>query len=748
MRSFMRTTTHVIALLAFAAVAVEAQVVTQIPAIPPNATPPGGGVSAPRRPETPAAGRGPVQPKTAAPVSKDPSYKDLKYPTLGPIQVPNVATFTLPNGMKLYLLEDHELPVVNGAARVRVGNLFDPADKVGLATVAGAVMRTGGTKAKTGDQLDVELENIAASVETNIGETSGSVSFSALKENTDEVMSTFHDVLTAPEFRQDKVDLFKSQLRGGISRRNDEASGIAQREFTNSVYGKDTPYGWSIEYATLDSITRADLQSFYQRYFFPANVLLAVWGDFKTDEMKARIEKLFADWTPEQPSVPAFPKVTARPMPGVFLAVKKDVTQTFLSMGELGGELRDKDYPALEVMADILGGGFQSRLVQQVRTKMGNAYDISASWAANYDHPGLFEIEAGTKSRSTVETIRAIQQEVQRIRTAEVSDAELNSAKETALNSLVFAYDTKSKTLGRMLTYEYFGYPKDFIQQYQKALEAVTRADVLRVAKEHLDPARFTIVAVGNPDMFGQPLESLGGPVIPIDLTIAEPKAAASKANAATAELGKQLLSRAQKASGGIEKLTEVKDFQRSSDFQLDARAGGILVKETDRWISPTYFRQDSVVPAGKIAAYTDGKGGWIATPQGSGPLAGAQLKQVQGDLFRLYFRLLLSDRIPGRTVSAVDEQTAEISDADGQVATITFDAKTGLPQKVAYESVHVAGEPVTVTDQYSDYRDVGGVMIPFKIIIMQADQKFADVTVTEAKINSGLKLEEVGRRP
>ncbi len=748
MRSSMRTTAQAIALLAFAAVAVEAQAPTQIPSIPPNATPPGGGVSAPRKPETPAAVRGPVQPKPAAPGSKDPSYKDLKYPTLRPIQVPNVATFTLPNGMKLYLLEDHELPVVNGAARVRVGNLFDPADKVGLATVAGAVMRTGGTKAKTGDQLDVELENIAASVETNIGETSGSVSFSALKENTDEVMGAFHDVLTAPEFRQDKVDLFKSQLRGGISRRNDEAAGIAQREFTNSVYGKDTPYGWSIEYATLDSIARADLQSFYQRYFFPANVMLAVWGDFKTDEMKARIEKLFADWTPQQQPVPAFPKVTAKPMPGVFLAVKKDVTQTFLSMGELGGELRDKDYPALEVMADILGGGFQSRLVQQIRTKMGNAYEISASWAANYDHPGLFEIEAGTKSRSTVETIRAIQQEVERIRTSEVSEAELNSAKETALNSLVFAYDTKSKTLGRVLTYEYYGYPKDFIQQYQKALEAVTRADVLRVAKEHLDPARFTIVAVGNPELFGQPLESLGGPVIPIDLTIAEPKPAVSKANAASAELGKQLLSRAQKASGGIEKLTEVKDFERSSDFQLDARAGGILVKETDRWIAPTYFRQDSVVPAGKIAAYTDGKGGWIATPQGSGPLAGAQLKQVQGDLFRLYFRLLLSDRLPGRTVSAVDDQTAEISDADGQVSTVTFDAKTGLPQKVAYESVHVAGEPVTVTDQYTDYRDVGGVMIPFKITIMQGDQKFADVTVTEAKINSGLKLEEVGRRP
>lgn len=688
----------------------------------------------------------PAAPRAAA-AAAEPSYKELKYPPLGPIQTPNIATFTLPNGIRLYLLEDHELPLVSGVARVRTGNLFDPADKVGLATVTGMVMRTGGTKAKTGEQLDQQLENMAASVETGIGETSGSVSFSALKENADEVIGIFHDVLTVPEFRQDKIDLAKSQLRGMISRRNDDAQGIAGREFTNTLYGKDTPYGWSIEYDTLNHIERGDLQGFYRRYFYPGNVMLAVWGDFKTDEMKARLEKVFADWTAQQPAVPEFPKVTAKAAPGVFLAVKRDVTQTYLHIGELGGEFRDKDYPALEIMADILGGGFQSRLVQQVRTKMGNAYDISASWAADYDHPGVFEIEAGTKSLSTVETIRAIQQEVERIRTSEVTDAELTVAKETALNSLVFAYDTRSKTLGRLLTYEYYGYPRDFIQQYQKALAAVTRADVLRVAKERLDPAKFTIVAVGNPDVFQQPLESLGLAVTPIDLTIPEPKAEAPKADAASVALGRQILARAQKASGGTDRLEGVKDFERTSNFQLEARAGGMLVKETDRWIGPGHFRQDSVVPAGKIAAYIDGKAGWISTPQGAGPLAGAQLQQVQSDLFRLYFRLLLSDRIAGRTVSAVDDRTVEIS-GDGQDATVTFDPESGLPQKVIYQTVHVAGPPLTVTDELSDFREVDGIRMPFRTRIMQGEQPFAVITVTAAKVNAGLKLEDLERRP
>jgi len=294
----------------------------------------------------------------AAPRPPVPSVSELKFPPLGPIHIPDVETVTLPNGMKVFLLEDHELPVINGSARIRTGNLFDPADKVGLATLTGMVMRTGGTRTKTGDRLDQELEDMAASVESDIGESSGTVSFSALKENTDQVMAAFHEVLTEPEFRQDKLDLAKNQLRSGIARRNDDAHGIADREFANIVYGKDTPYGWQIEYATLDHIQRQDLVTFYRRYFFPANVMLAVWGDFNSAEMKAKIEKLFAGWTAAQPPVPPFPKVRERAAPGAYLAVKTDVTQTFFMMGQLGGDLRDKDYPALEVMSDILGGGF------------------------------------------------------------------------------------------------------------------------------------------------------------------------------------------------------------------------------------------------------------------------------------------------------------------------------------------------------------------------------------------------------
>jgi hypothetical protein len=299
-----------------------------------------------------------------------------------------------------------------------------------------------------------------------------------------------------------------------------------------------------------------------------------------------------------------------------------------------------------------------------------------------------------------------------------------------------------------MLTYAYYGYPPDFIQQYQKALEAVTRADVLRVAKEHLDPAAFTTVAVGNPDDFGQPLDTLGAPVTAIDLTIPQEKLEAAKADTASLEKGKQLLARAQQAVGGAGLLAAVKDYIQSFEFQMESAAGGTLVKGTDRWIAPTYFRQDSELPSGKLAVFCDGKAGWISATQGRGPLAGAQLKQVQGDLFRLYFRLLLSDRIEGRTVNALDDNTIEIVDTTGQTARLELDADTRLPQRVTYEIAPAGRPPISAEETWSDFQETAGVKVPYRVTVMQGGRKYAEMKVTDFKVNTGIRLEAIQQRP
>ncbi len=683
----------------------------------------------------------PGQSRSAVPTSP----KDLKYPPLRSVQIPQIVTVTLPNGMQLSLLENHELPLVRGSALIRTGNLFDPPDKIGLATMTGIIIRSGGTRAKTGDELDEQLENVAASVESSIAETFGSVTFSALKENTDDVLAVFHDVMTNPEFREDRIELAKNQLRSGISRRNDEPAGIASREFSNIIYGRDNPYGWEMEYANVAKIQRTDLQEFYKRYFFPANTVLAIQGDFSAPQMRAKIEKLFSDWNVNQLPVPPFPTVSDKITPGVYVATKTDVTQTSFVIGQRAGTLRDKDYPALEVMADILGGGFHSRLFQRVRTQLGYAYDISAVWGAAYDHPGVFEISGSTKSLSTAEAIKVVNEEIARIRAGEVTADELESAKQTVVNSFVFNFDTPAKTLNRLIRYQYYDYPKDFIFQYQKAVAAVTRADILRVAKQYIDPKNLIFVAVGNPKDFGEPMTQVGS-VTPLDITIPEPKAEAAASDEASIEKGKQILRRAQEAAGGAEKLAAVRDVESHAEAQL--QRGNMKIGQTNQWIGPSAFRQTNTMPMGTITVFFDGKSGWAASPQGSGPIPEAQTKQMQSELFRVFVPLLLSDRSPDRTVNAVSENEIEIQDKIGNSVRLILDPGTGLPLKETYQSLQPQGPPATVEQTFSDYQPVDGVQLPLKMTITQNGQKFADITVQSYKINSGLKSEELRKKP
>lgn len=686
------------------------------------------------------------------------TYKELegKYPKLKEIQIPKVETYTLPNGLRLYLLEDHALPIINGRALVRTGNLFDPPGKIGLAEATGAVMRTGGTVSKTGDVLDQELESMAAEVETGIGETSGQANFFTLQENLDKVLAIYAGVLMHPAFRPERLELFKNQTRSGIARRNDDPAEIARREFANLVYGKDNPYGWQQEYEHVDRIERADLEKFYRRYFFPANVMLAVYGDFPTAEMKAKLEAAFKDWNNPQDPVPPFPAVKADRKGGAYLVAKDDVNQTNIRIGHLGGLFKDEDYPALEVMADILGapGAFRSRLVQQVRTKLGYAYQVSAVWGAHYGHPGLFTLVAGTKSESTVKAIKAMLAEVDRLRQTEVTEAELTAAKEAVVNSFVFNFDTRAKTLNRLLTYEYWGYPKDFIFQYKKKLEAVTRQDVLRVTRKYLHPEELKIVAVGKAGDFDAPLKDVGKPVEALDITIPQPKQERAQADAGSLAKGRAVLERAQKAAGGGEKLAALKDAVVAINAQLAGPGGSMAVKQKVQYIFPSLIRQENELPFGKIVVYSDGRTGWLKHPQGQTPLPGPQLQQVRGELFRLTEMLLLSDRDSTRTVNFArkdkvgdrEADVIEIGAQDGLQVEVWVDAASGTILKKGYKGEAMAGPQAKVEEVYEDFREVNGVRVPFKTVVFQNGKKFAESQCTEFQYNTGLKAEDLAK--
>lgn len=449
-------------------------------------------------------------------------YEELKYPPLGDIEIPDIERVTLANGMQLLLLEDHELPLISASAVIRTGSAYEPADKIGLANITGNVMRTGGTANKTGDQIDEELEQIAASVSTGISVDAGYASMSVLKEDVDTALSILADVLINPAFPQDKIELAKIQHRSSINRRNDNMSQIASREYRKLIYGPDSVYARHTEYATIDNITRDDLVAFHGKYYHPNNMIIAIWGDFETKEMVKKIEQAFKGWKKTEVELEPMPEVTYDFRPTVNVVSKEDVHQSAIYMGHIGGLMSDPDYFPLILMNQILGSGFTSRLFKNVRSREGLAYSVSGNYGSGYVRPGVFAVRCQTKSESTVYAIRAMSEEVKKMTEEQVTDEEMNLAKERFLNTFVFNFDSKGRIIQRLLTYEYFGYPADFLQKIKTNVEKVTKADVLRVAREHLRPDKMQFLAVGRPEDFDQPLSVLG-PVREVDITIPMP---------------------------------------------------------------------------------------------------------------------------------------------------------------------------------------------------------------------------------
>lgn len=449
-------------------------------------------------------------------------YDELTFPALPEIKLPKYTRFDLKNGMRVYLMEDKELPLVEGTAIFRTGDRFEPENKIGLASLTGVVMRTGGTSKHTADELNQLLEQRAASVETGINSTAGSASFEALSEDLEPVFALFSEVVRSPIFAPEKLDLAKKQEQGAIARRNDDPNSITSREFQKLIYGSRSPYARTVEYKTLANIDRKDLVDFYQKYFHPQNAILGISGDFDTAKMRAIVEEKFGNWQPTQSAeVPQLPTVSQTNQGGVFLVNQPQLSQSYVQMGHLGGMLNSPDYGALDVMNGVLNG-FGGRLFNNVRSRQGLAYTVYAAWSPRFDYPGMFVAGGQTRSNATVPFIKAIMAQIDRIRNEPITPEELAFAKESKINSFIFNFEDPSQTLSRLMRYEYYGYPDDFIFRYRRSIESATVADVQRVAQTYLKPDNLVTLVVGNTAEIQPPLSSLGTSVKvqSVDITI------------------------------------------------------------------------------------------------------------------------------------------------------------------------------------------------------------------------------------
>jgi len=429
--------------------------------------------------------------------------------------------FELPNGIVIFLQEDHELPLIHGFARIRGGSRSEPVAKIGLVDIYGEVWRTGGTKSQTGDQMDDFLEARAAKVETGGGLDSTTIGLSCLKADFDDVFKAFVDLLRNPEFREDKLELAQRGTFDAISRRNDDAGEIAGRESTILGYGAKSPFARMAEYATVAAITRQDLVAWHKAHAYPNNIILGLSGDFDTAATESRLRELFGSWA-KGPAHKKEDAPIAPAKPGYYLVNKSDVNQSEISMVEPGIVRNSPDYYATQVFNEAFAGGFSSRVFYDIRSKAGLAYSVGGGVGSAFDHVGLTRFGMGTKSESTVESIQALFKEIDDLAKRPLTDAEIQRAKDTILNSFIFNFDSPDKVMRERMQYEFYGYPADYLEQYRTGVEKVTKEDVARVAAKYVHKEKFAVLVVGNTAEFGRPMTTLGA-VTPIDITIPPP---------------------------------------------------------------------------------------------------------------------------------------------------------------------------------------------------------------------------------
>jgi zinc protease len=706
------------------------------------------------------------------------------------ITFPHYELQTLPNGLQVVAVLHHEQPVVSIRMLVRAGTAHDPKGKLGLAHLLASLLDQGvaGSSPRTAAEMNDAIDFIGGEMGAGAGTDWTMLNVTVMKDSFETGLRMLSDMARYPAFAANDIERQRQQMLSGLQVSLQDPEYVANSVFDRLVYGFH-PYGMpdSGTPESLGALTRDDLVAFHRRYFAPNNAILAIVGDLTAEEAFAAAKKVVGDW--EKRDLPSDHFVDPPdPTRRVVVVDKPDAVQTEVRVGHIGIPRNHPDYMALNMAIRILGGEGSNRLHQVLRTQRGLTYGAQASFDT-LKESGDFEAQTNTRSDATGEVLRLIVDEFWRLQRERVSEGELMDAKAYLAGSFPLTIETPGSIAMQVVTVLFYGLPVDQLQTFRQRVNAVTVDDVQRVAQKYLRPDRLSIVLVGNASAFSSQLARIGFATFEtvalpdLDLTAADFKRSRARAEAGAGGAGvaairhqpsarppayrqapaaiqrqapptsaeesvkaMELLDRAIAAKGGLDRLRAIKTIVAKQTLTTQTQEGPTSVESTNYLGYPDRFRIETKTPKGLVTQGFDGRFAWLKDPAGLHAVSDGFVRDAKANLRREVIALLVAAKdgalntrlLPDvRDVLGKTNHAIELSARDLNPVVLQIDPASGLIAKETFVA-DTPSRPV-IEEEFSDYRPVDGVQIPFRATRRTAGQT-VDRRVVSISINEPIE--------
>jgi zinc protease len=684
-----------------------------------------------------------------------------------PIQLPPIKTVTLENGLKVIVIEQPSLPIVQFSLRVRAGAIHEPTDRTGLATFTAIMLRQGTTN-RTADQISEAIDFVGGSLGASADVERTDVTARVLKKDFQVGLDLLADIVQNPNFPEKEMEIVRNQLLASVRGMRDDPSELASAHLDFALFGTIHPLGRSMSEQSVNAITRDDLVTFHGIYYRPNNAVLAVAGDVKADEVIAAVKKAFGSW--QKGDIPPAPLPEPVKLQGykVRFVHKPGQTQTHIEIGHFGLAVTDPDYIPTVLANYVLGGGaFSSRLLQIIRSKAGKTYSIF-SYFPSYSFPGYFRISTFTRNDQAFETLQLVLDEFKKFKENGITQEELQAAQDNIAGSYILRLETLSGLTTTILNNDFYGFSMDRSRNWRKLVRSVTLEQANKAIKDRFDPENLAIVLLSDVKILegrtellpGLPIESVGvvdwlEPVTARAKPYAEFLAALAAPKGPTrlewkAQItpeAKALLERAFAAQGGFERVAQIRDIYskaRGSVF----RGGREVQREEETWIKlPNKVKATLKSPGLDVVLVYDGNRVWAQIGGQVRDMTAQLLASIRDSieldtLLFLWniaregykFEVIRKDHAEGREV-----QILRMTNEQGKSADFYIDIERAVPLKV----ITLDEEGKQAEKLLGDYRQVEGFWIPFLQKTLVDKELVSSLEIIEFKINTGVGDEQ-----